>query len=1022
MDNISQWSQQQPTVEPKPADPFDPSLFSSLAELIEQSSTKPNGNSNPMADFMGNTDPQRHATAATNPGSSSSLLTRRMQQHQQFANGFVETEQHFAPPSQSATPTPASMLGAGVLPTPPQSFSSTFAYPAMANRPQNQWPLPTRGMAFETPVTTPAGSDVGVSPAESSSPRNSIKPRRKMAAQPPQAYPNLEVYPTSIPSPRAQANAVGAPDPNQWNPGMPLASLPPLPPGLAIEHLAQYGSVGLEMAIRMGMGIGMGLGQQAKAEWPIAPNNIHTPSTHHTSSPENNVPIKGTKPDIVTDILNDDFFAARNPSTPGTTPGLPFDNNRRPSSGEPPSPILPDLGPPDEMARKDPLATQVWKAYARHKHTLPNGHRMENLTWRMMHLTMKKDEMTVVKEEEAIVAALEPVPVPAPAPVERGRTKGKSRVVGFTASQSPDPEAMEIDWRAASRSRSRMTMDWRAQSRSRSRSNFGSMMFTSEAHAHSLLAADGLLNPTMEEPAYPHSLPNDIPNWASTMDFSQSQPNPMIIKPQSQSQSHPSSPPSFDYSQALTTASAFDQYASSAPVNIPTKQHLHMSLQGDKGLLPGISGPGLISHTEENFHPQYGYLPRRVRKTSFDHTVRPDSLEMPPPNTRKRPAEASPNGGVNNPLPEGDTGFPTSAFTFNFPQSYDNFFDLAAASSSTPATNTISPPNDTGTEYQPTESVDWSQPPTTTATAFGSPSEFNNLDPAMAAQTGDNPFDFQQLMHLYLYANAAASPFTHINPAQVLGAVPPNGAELSPSGNNGNNGNNDSSPHTSNATPAVVTKPLPKQVGGKPVAPIPARSNSSPNLQAAVKKSTSGNGHGRNASTSTAPAVTKAPKSSTSKSGSGPGTPADDEPLDGPGSIMLGGDHATVCTNCQTTNTPLWRRDPEGQPLCNACGLFYKLHGVVRPLSLKTDVIKKRNRTAPPGTKDAPSRKNSVSAAASKASSVSSRSKPPSPTATAPPAVQANGSAVPKRARRASDGVKSQSLGNLSTMLSMSSS
>ena len=24
----------------------------------------------------------------------------------------------------------------------------------------------------------------------------------------------------------------------------------------------------------------------------------------------------------------------------------------------------------------------------------------------------------------------------------------------------------------------------------------------------------------------------------------------------------------------------------------------------------------------------------------------------------------------------------------------------------------------------------------------------------------------------------------------------------------------------------------------------------------------------------------------------------------------------TVCTNCRTTNTPLWRRDPEGQPLC----------------------------------------------------------------------------------------------------------
>ncbi|KAH9203452.1 hypothetical protein DL95DRAFT_529643 [Leptodontidium sp. 2 PMI_412] len=52
----------------------------------------------------------------------------------------------------------------------------------------------------------------------------------------------------------------------------------------------------------------------------------------------------------------------------------------------------------------------------------------------------------------------------------------------------------------------------------------------------------------------------------------------------------------------------------------------------------------------------------------------------------------------------------------------------------------------------------------------------------------------------------------------------------------------------------------------------------------------------------------------------------------------------TTCTNCFTQTTPLWRRNQEGHPLCNACGLFLKLHGVVRPLSLKTDVIKKRNR------------------------------------------------------------------------------
>ncbi|XP_043992536.1 GATA-binding factor 2 isoform X1 [Gambusia affinis] len=64
----------------------------------------------------------------------------------------------------------------------------------------------------------------------------------------------------------------------------------------------------------------------------------------------------------------------------------------------------------------------------------------------------------------------------------------------------------------------------------------------------------------------------------------------------------------------------------------------------------------------------------------------------------------------------------------------------------------------------------------------------------------------------------------------------------------------------------------------------------------------------------------------------------------------------TQCSNCGTGTTSLWRRNAAGDVVCNACGLYYKLHQVHRPLALRKDRIQTRKRRSAnqrPGRKGA---------------------------------------------------------------------
>ncbi|XP_039963435.1 GATA zinc finger domain-containing protein 7 isoform X4 [Bactrocera tryoni] len=88
------------------------------------------------------------------------------------------------------------------------------------------------------------------------------------------------------------------------------------------------------------------------------------------------------------------------------------------------------------------------------------------------------------------------------------------------------------------------------------------------------------------------------------------------------------------------------------------------------------------------------------------------------------------------------------------------------------------------------------------------------------------------------------------------------------------------------------------------------------------------------------------------------------------------------CSNCLTTHTSLWRRNPSGEPVCNACGLYFKLHSVKRPLNMKKDTIQTRKRKAKGAKGEKSSKSSKANANANPAAVANNETTADSPNAT----------------------------------------
>ncbi|KAJ4297978.1 Sodium- and chloride-dependent GABA transporter 1 [Kalmusia sp. IMI 367209] len=610
----------------------------------------------------------------------------------------------------------------------------------------------------------------------------------------------------------------------------------------------------------------------------------------------------------------------------------------------------PDMGSPEEMQRNDPLGTQIWKLYSKARTQLPNAERMENLTWRMMAMSMRRAERErnkrLLSPQSASDAMnlddfIQPSSVGSPAglppsPSNEMRTSSTATAPAIPirkANQHHDPDLSlahasapsvppalhrdrENEFGYVQRRVRKTSIDERRPPKRRAEASpqvppVNSIMIPSNPDDEAALHHYSLDQSSMQPPSYSTPQPQ-VPFAIDTSNF-QLPEDPIISSAgpfQQQFGFSPVGSPLMSQnasysnlfngnSMASSLNSAADYYSppssafhSTASTPQPIQEEGHMYFDRNGMDIRGTNsnhtfGPHRPSNLSSSMQPQYIFNPSSMGDSMFSAITSAPASAPFTASSFGQPGHVDPTHVLHNNLPfrQENLQYTRNENMFSFGADSDGEDDEGAFADRTmPTQQEYSSPMDEG-------SVDFNagfQWETDLSNQFNPiPARFPAGPPRKTVTIGPT-----EMMH---------SPQDHWGPSSSLGRTHGSAASVSDIRNRGNDPRRQKIPRTS-STPNAAGLAHQGMLG---------RPQSSPNTPPESGLSSA------------------APSRPPSPGGSKPGEQ---------------GNTPTTCTNCFTQTTPLWRRNPEGHPLCNACGLFLKLHGVVRPLSLKTDVIKKRNR------------------------------------------------------------------------------